>query len=97
MKRVPIGKVHNILQREVKGYKADHPNFPDQPTSDQFFDERQFAAYRELGYRTAIAMIDDAALEEITLGDAENEGIRETFDLIQAFCKAGPASSNPAG
>ncbi|MBI3936879.1 MAG: hypothetical protein HY323_07870, partial [Betaproteobacteria bacterium] len=28
-----------------------HPEFPDQPTLDQFFDEAQFEAYRALGHQ----------------------------------------------
>ena len=39
------------LPADIYGYKSAHPTFPDQPTSDQFFDESQFEAYRELGYR----------------------------------------------
>jgi len=35
----------------AKGYKGRHPDFPHQSTGDQFFDEEQFEAYRELGYR----------------------------------------------
>ena len=35
---------------EVRGYKGAHPDFPDQTTADQFFDEEQFEAYRELGH-----------------------------------------------
>ena len=30
-------------------YRANNPDFPHQSTSDQFFDERQFEAYRALG------------------------------------------------
>ncbi|MDJ0809949.1 MAG: patatin-like phospholipase family protein [Desulfobacterales bacterium] len=41
------------LPADLYSYRANHPDFPDQPTSDQFFDERQFEAYRELGYRVA--------------------------------------------
>jgi len=39
------------LPADVYGYKSANPNFPDQSTVDQFFDEEQFEAYRELGYR----------------------------------------------
>lgn len=53
------------LQLEVKGYKGANPYFPDQSTLDQFFDERQFEAYRELGYRTATAMIKDDGLADL--------------------------------
>lgn len=43
---------------KVKGYAAQNPDFPDQSTADQFFDEVQFEAYRELGYRIAHNMLD---------------------------------------
>ncbi len=46
----------------LKGYKGAHPDFPDESTADQFFDEEQFEAYRELGYEIAKRMIDDIAL-----------------------------------
>jgi Patatin-like phospholipase len=42
------------------GYRGANPTFPDQSTADQFFDEEQFEAYRELGYRIASAMLADA-------------------------------------
>jgi hypothetical protein len=35
---------------EAKGYRAQHPDFPHQPTSDQFFKPEQVEAYRTLGY-----------------------------------------------
>jgi hypothetical protein len=39
------------LPSDLYAYKAANPEFPDQSTLDQFFDEDQFEAYRELGYR----------------------------------------------
>lgn len=39
------------LPRDLYAYRAVNPEFPNQPTSDQFFDERQFESYRELGYQ----------------------------------------------
>ncbi len=39
------------LPADVVTYRANHPMFPDESTADQFFDEAQFEAYRELGYR----------------------------------------------
>jgi len=47
---------------EVKGYKGAHPDFPDESTADQFFDEEQFEAYRKLGKRIANNMIEDQTL-----------------------------------
>ena len=47
---------------KVKGYKAQNPAFPDQSTADQFFDDVQFEAYRELGFEIADSMINDPKL-----------------------------------
>jgi hypothetical protein len=38
------------LRLKLMGYKGANRDFPDQSTADQFFDEEQFEAYRELGY-----------------------------------------------
>ena len=32
------------------GFKGAFPAFPDDSTTDQFFDEARFGAYRELGF-----------------------------------------------
>ncbi len=34
---------------DVRNYKAKHPDFPDESTLDQFFDEPQWESYRKLG------------------------------------------------
>jgi hypothetical protein len=47
------------LPLALLGYRGANPAFPDQSTADQFFDEEQFEAYRELGYRLAAAMMAD--------------------------------------
>ena len=36
-----------------------HDVFPDESTLDQFFDEKQFEAYRELGYSLATKLLGD--------------------------------------
>jgi hypothetical protein len=36
--------------RDVANYAAENKDFPQQPTSDQFFAESQFESYRQLGY-----------------------------------------------
>lgn len=41
------------LPADVYTYKGVHPEFPHQSTGDQFFNEKQFEAYRELGYAAA--------------------------------------------
>ena len=63
----------------LKGYKGKHPDFPDESTADQFFDEEQFEAYRELGYAIARELVLDTAVNlggllESCSGSAENKG-----------------------
>lgn len=38
------------LGTDVYSYKGVNPQFPHESTADQFFNEKQFEAYRELGY-----------------------------------------------
>jgi len=47
------------LSADLYAYRKAHNEFPDEPTSDQFFDEKQFEAYRELGYQTTYRMMGD--------------------------------------
>ena len=53
------------LSIATRGYKGANPDFPDETTADQFFDEYQFEAYRALGYRTAEQMIEGAQLARL--------------------------------
>lgn len=39
------------LPAQIYSYRAQHEEFPNQSTADQFFDETQLEAYRELGYQ----------------------------------------------
>ena len=45
------------LPADIYGYKLTHDSFPDESTGDQFFDEKQFEAYRELGYQLGKRML----------------------------------------
>ena len=45
------------LRLKLLGYKGANRDFPDQSTADQFFDEEQFEAYRELGYEIAQGVV----------------------------------------
>ncbi len=58
----------NDLPTDIYGYKSGHPTFPDQPTTDQFFDESQFEAYRELGYQLTKQMLRDAEVQRLLGG-----------------------------
>ena len=52
----------------TQSYKIEYPLFPDQSTSDQFFDEAQFHAYRDLGYTIAAEMSDKLNVFESIYG-----------------------------
>lgn len=52
------------LTADIYGYKSDNNSFPDQSTADQFFDEKQFEAYRELGYQLTWQMLDEKPSDE---------------------------------
>jgi hypothetical protein len=50
--------------RDVLAYRDMHPEFPDQPTADQWFDESQFESYRRLGlhaFRSLAGIAGDGA------------------------------------
>jgi hypothetical protein len=49
----------NRLPVDVVRYAAMNAAFPNESTADQFFDERQFEAYREAGYAAAAGMIQE--------------------------------------
>jgi Patatin-like phospholipase len=51
------------LPVELLGYRGANPAFPDQSTADQFFDEEQFEAYRELGFIIASSMMRDGDVQ----------------------------------
>ncbi|MCP4768937.1 MAG: hypothetical protein GY875_22085 [Gammaproteobacteria bacterium] len=51
------------ISMRIRGYKGAHPDFPDESTVDQFFDEDQFEAYRLLGYNLTTQLFDNTSLE----------------------------------
>ncbi len=50
---------------DIHGYKRVNPTFPDQTTADQFFDEVQLEAYRELGWQIAHDMMNDEKIKPL--------------------------------
>ncbi|MEO0372770.1 MAG: patatin-like phospholipase family protein, partial [Pseudomonadota bacterium] len=46
----------------VNAYHRANPDFPNQSTADQFFDEHQFEAYRQLGVHSAKSMLDEVLI-----------------------------------
>ena len=69
----------------VKGYAALNPDFPDEPTSDQFFDNIQFDAYRELGYTIADLMLNSEIPAEIRTDRNEGGTMRTFLNDVQPF------------
>jgi hypothetical protein len=63
---------------DVRQYADTHPDFPNQTTVDQFFDEAQFEAYRALGDHIATVVFADAveAMADAPRGDPEVENRR---------------------
>ncbi len=53
------------LPEDVNSYGRVNPQFPDQTTADQFFDEPQFEAYRELGYQVGKRLCEDDDCEKL--------------------------------
>jgi hypothetical protein len=71
----------------IKRYRAKHPEFPHQSTLDQFFDQEQFEAYRQLGVHVAEGLFSRAVLEvgsrsvaEPARADVAN--VREWFERL---------------
>ena len=54
---------------DMTAYKAKNPDFPQQSTGDQFFDEEQFEAYRALGYLIASQLFEGDAKHVSSIAD----------------------------
>ena len=50
------------LPVDIMRYKNAHSDFPDETTIDQFFDEKQFEAYRRLGIHIAQPILNDLTI-----------------------------------
>ena len=70
------------LSADIYGYWRSNPAFPNQSTADQFYDEQQFDAYRELGLQLMTEII----------GEGTKPGVAELFkragDLLAAEAKS---------
>lgn len=53
------------LPEDIYTYQRQNPAFPDQGTGDQFFDEHQFEAYRELGFQIGMRYLPDSILANL--------------------------------
>jgi uncharacterized protein YndB with AHSA1/START domain len=53
------------LPTDIYSYKGMDPSFPHQSTADQFFNEKQFEVYRELGYYVGWQMMESKEGQKI--------------------------------
>ncbi len=71
---------------DVRNYAAQNTSFPHQPTSDQWFDESQFEAYRRLGYHV---------VEEIFQGKKDVVSIADFVERAKNYCGGSRAATAP--
>jgi hypothetical protein len=64
----------------LKRYRLIHPDFPHQSTIDQFYDEEQFEAYRQLGVHVANGTFAPALLTD----NPNPTHVREWFRQLAA-------------
>lgn len=70
------------LEFATDGYRASNPQFPHQPTADQFFDPEQFEAYRDLGRKSC-----DMAVRELGLrGNPTPDEILKEYGFERKLC-----------
>lgn len=62
----------------IKRYRINHPGFPHQTTLDQFFDQEQFEAYRQLGVHVADGLFQPA----ITGGNMSPPDMKSWFECL---------------
>ncbi len=54
------------LPEDIYSYRRTNPKFPEQTTADQFFDEKQFEAYRELGFQLGFDLCGKTSHQDFT-------------------------------
>ena len=74
-------KIDKVAERvDIDAYARTHADFPNETTADQFFDEDQLEAYRELGMEVA-----EQALEVITSRQAPQGGAANSGAILAAI------------
>jgi hypothetical protein len=63
----------------IRRYRTIHPEFPHQSTLDQFFDEEQFEAYRQLGVHVA-----DGLFSQALMSGTDPETVPQWFRQLAA-------------
>lgn len=63
------------LSVDLDQYHSAHPDFPQQPTADQWFDESQFESYRRLGVETIDNICERLSRKKMTVTDFVDEAM----------------------
>jgi hypothetical protein len=73
------------LPTEIYSYRAQHEEFPNQSTNDQFFNEVQVEAYRELGARLTSQMCTALSLSSEEFSEVLNilEGVQKDVEGME--------------
>lgn len=68
----------------IRRYRGSNPAFPHQSTLDQFFDEEQFEAYRQLGVHAAEGLFQPCLMEEAVppAGGYQPASMRDWFTKL---------------
>jgi hypothetical protein len=95
--RAPEGKPdldkRDTLKYGTYKYKIYHPDFPHEPTSDQFFDEIQWEAYFQLGRFIGAEVLGVSDLEAAVADKPSVENLLNWFDNgVNFFTQEAPAA-----
>lgn len=77
-------RIHANLDLDVMSYAQAHTEFPQQPTSDQFFDEAQWESYQRLGEDLAFALTAEW-FERLPGWSARADAVAERLATTNAF------------
>ena len=72
----------------IREYREQHPAFPHEPTSDQFFTEAQFEAYRHLGWHITKRLVERATGSRQVVDKEAGAGMREFFGSLKSTLRA---------
>lgn len=71
---------------DVLHYANQHPDFPHQPTLDQFFNESQFESYRSLGYHCALEVF-ESSIKKLKLDTEKKPAVSATKLELNRFAE----------
>ena len=63
------------VEPDIRQYAVEHPEFPQEPTADQFFDEAQWESYRALGFHLASKVFDPGVIDALERLARERMGL----------------------